>query len=178
MKRTKLGFTLMEMLVVIIVGSIVIFLVYQTMQNTINVSKAVREKIEDLQRTYTFLNTFSSRLRCAFAESENNYFSNDQISIEISEHNFRKIISYILQPSENGRYEIEVKEKDVLLQTEVSYTGLDNIDSVEFSFFDGESWKQSWDEKKLPQAISITIEKDGSKLFLPVMLKIETVQET
>lgn len=178
MKTKRNGFTLIEMLTVIVIGSIIILLVYHTAHTTLTVSHDIREKIVDMQRIDFFLGTFSSRLLCAIADSKNNSFSSSEITFEIVEYNYRKVITYTIEPDENGTYAINVKEKDVLLDTEYSYSGLAGFDRVEFSFFDGESWKTELDKEVLPQAVAITLEKKNSKLFFPVMVNIQSAQQT
>ncbi|MCM8815487.1 MAG: prepilin-type N-terminal cleavage/methylation domain-containing protein [Candidatus Omnitrophica bacterium] len=177
MKKTS-GFTLIEMLLVITIGFIVVILVYYTMQSTLKVSTAVREKIEDMQRINFSLGTFSSRLMCVIADSENNVFTAKEISFELDEYHIRKIITYSAEPDENGKYNLIVKEKDVLFEAEYEYPALVALDRVEFSFFDGESWKAQWDKKNIPRAVAIILEKNGSKLFFPVVVNIQTIQQT
>ncbi len=53
-RKVNRGFTLIEMLIVIVIGFIIILLVYQTMQSTLAVSRDIREKIADMQRTSFF----------------------------------------------------------------------------------------------------------------------------
>lgn len=178
MKKMSCGFTLMEMLVVVVIGFIVIYLVYQTMQSTLNVSRDIREKISDIQRTNFFLETFSSRLMSAVSDSENNSFSSTSITFEVNEHKIRKIITYSTQINENGRYDLIVKEKDVFLDTECQYPAIVDIDNVEFSFFDGESWQTDWDKETFPRAIAISIERKNSKLFFPVMVNIQSAVQS
>ncbi len=178
MKKKKCGFTLMELLVVTTIGFIIILLVYRTMQTTLKVSQDIRERIADMQRINFFLETFASRLMCALADSKNNSFTSSGISIELNEYNCRKVITYTVEPDENGRYDLNVKEKDILLDTEFSYPAMVDLDRVEFSFFDGESWKTAWDKETFPPGIAIEMEKQNSKLFFPVMINIQSAHET
>ncbi|MCM8822808.1 MAG: prepilin-type N-terminal cleavage/methylation domain-containing protein [Candidatus Omnitrophica bacterium] len=176
--KKRWGFTLIEMLMVLALGFIIVLLVYQTMQRTLKVSYAVREKISDMHRINFFLGTFSSRLMCAIAEGENNVFTSTEISVELDEYHSRKTITYSVEPDENGKYGLIVKEKDMLLGTESIYPALLALDRVEFSYFDGESWQAQWDKKNIPQGIAITFEKNGSKWFFPVMVNIQTIKQT
>lgn len=178
MEKKNAGFTLMEMLVVIVIGFIIVLLVYQTMQSTIRVSAVIQEKITDMQRVNFFLTSFSSRLLCIVPDSKNNSFTSSKVSIELDEYNSRKIITYEIEPDETGKFGLTVGEKDILLNTECSYPGLSGLDSIEFSFFDGDSWLTDWDKDTLPQGIAITFVRNGSKIFFPVKLDIQSVQET
>ncbi|MCX7705932.1 MAG: prepilin-type N-terminal cleavage/methylation domain-containing protein [bacterium] len=177
-KMKKHGFTLIEMIIVIAIGFIIILLVYQTMQSTLAVSQHIREKMTDIQRTNFFLETFSSRLMSALVDSENNSFSSTSITFELNEYRIRKIVSYSTEINENGRYDLLVKEKDVFLDTEFSYPAIVDLDRVEFSFFDGESWQTNWEKESFPKGIAISIERKNSKLFFPVMLNIQSAQQS
>ncbi len=114
----------------------------------------------------------------AIPDSENRSFSQSEIVFEISEHRIRKVITYSTEINEKGKYDLLVKEKDVLLGTEYSYPAIVDLDSVEFSFFDGESWQTNWDKENFPKGIAISIEKNNSKLFFPVMLNIQNAQQS
>ncbi|MGB9642855.1 MAG: prepilin-type N-terminal cleavage/methylation domain-containing protein [Candidatus Ratteibacteria bacterium] len=178
MKRKQSGFTLLEMLVVIVVGFIIIFLVYQTMSTTLKVSGAIREKIAETQRINFFLNSFVARMLCVVPDSENNSFQSNQVSVELNEYQSRKIIMYSAELNENGKYNLNVTEKDIFLNTEFSYPAITDLDSVEFSFFDGETWSTLWDKDTIPAGIAITLEIRNSKIFLPVNLDIKSAQQT
>jgi len=178
MKRKQYGFTLMEMLVVIVVGFIIIFLVYQTMATTLKVSGAIRERIAETQRINFFLNSFSARMLCVVPDSSNNSFQSNEISVELNEYQCRKIIKYSAELNENGKYNLTVTEKDIFLDTEFSYPAITDLDNVEFSFFDGETWATLWDKDTIPEGIAITLEIKNSKIFLPVNLDIKSAQQT
>ncbi|MCM8759544.1 MAG: type II secretion system protein GspJ [Candidatus Omnitrophica bacterium] len=176
-RRANSGFTLIEMLVVIVIGLIIIFLVYQTMQSSLAVSNDIKEKISDIQRTNFFLETFSSRLLSAISNSEKGNFTPGEITFELVEHKIRKTITYSTEINEKGKYDLVVKEKDVFLNTEYSYPAIVDLDSVEFSFFDGESWQSTWDKEDFPKGIAISIERKNSKLFFPVMVNLQPAQQ-
>ncbi len=173
MKKRK-GFTLIEMLVVIAIGFMIVMLVYQTMQTTIRVSRDIREKLARMQRINFFLNSFSGRLFCMVPDSKENSFSHESLSIEIVEYKRRKIVTFTVEQNEHNKYDLSVKEKDIFYDTESIYPAIQNLDFIEFSFFDGESWLTDWEKETVPQGIAITFEKDGSKIFFPGMLDIQS----
>jgi prepilin-type N-terminal cleavage/methylation domain-containing protein len=172
--KNKKGFTLIEMLVATVIGFIIIILVYQTMQITIRVSKDVREKLARMQTTNFFLTSFSGRLLCMVPDSSENSFSSDQISIEVVEYKKRKIITYIVEPNEYGKYNLSVKEKDIFYDTEYEYPAIKDLDSFEFQFFDGDSWITTWEKETIPTGISVNFEKDNTKTFFPVAVDIQS----
>ena len=178
-RYTKIGFTLVELLLVLAMLSIVSLAVYATFNSGIKIWQRINTEIpeEDLD---IFFYKFSSDLRNSFkftgidflGEQDKVAFSTLVDSQRLKKRTIGQVIySYdflaeILNREERDFSQIYSDESNIAAQS------LRNIKSLKFQYYSYDKekkeylWNDEWQKKELPLAIWIVLEFDDSTLAI------------
>lgn len=202
MNRNK-GFTLVEVLLSLSIGTIVLAIVFQTVAYGMRIQKSVYQK--SAADVLNIQSQLSTDLLGAFVSRENHSeiifvggsSSLKFISTVYRSAQFNKVINddvwqvrYQLQFNENIKAnQLVVDYQTVVhpdainqegLQKEISRRILSNVVSnLRFEYFDGESWQISWQSfNELPKAIRLTIafsdDEDVGKNYTTIIPLIDS----
>jgi prepilin-type N-terminal cleavage/methylation domain-containing protein len=175
-KKTKNGFTLIEILIsilLILITFLLVYRVYFTVQNNIS---EVEKEIKNNEILLNFLYSFKSEIEGIF-NTENLNLDKKEIVFTsfIQNIDFPVEITYTVKNSEEGETLIRT-QKNILSGYTYSFPVL-TCESIYFLFFQEENWNDVFEKDKVVKGIAIEINYPDKKIFFPVNLNIEKKEE-
>ena len=161
-QQTKTGFTLIELLLAILILSLALTCIYQTFHAGFAAQRFTEEKSNLYQNGRMALSHLSKELRCAFNSPDNPGLKflgeNSRLDYVSAYPDTLKEIGYFYD-----------SEKKALMKREAQVPGeepqqggtifllAESVTDVNFEFFDGQTWKSSWEEETLPEGVKINL---------------------
>lgn len=178
------GFTLIEVLVALAIGSAIIVALYSTFFSVLRARSEVVDRLERTREVAIFLDSFSREAASAFFKDSNTrtLFLSDRKG-SVGGHEAATLamtafmytargagyskgglvgVRYLAAYSAGGKLTLYKEtwnpygNEGALFRIEV----IEDIEGVEFSFYNGKTWAKVWDallEKKLPEAIKASV---------------------
>lgn len=204
------GFTLIELMIAVLIAALVVSVVYGSFQAGLNSWKNARFKVELYQNARVALEQMSKEIRGAFISEKNSYYKfrgkdagytdNDADVLDFistsSGLNGLCEIGYFIDNNSDSSASVLKRRCDSTPDKEFLEGGITEllamfVVSLNFRYFDGEEWKDSWvvdesegrsletEDKCLPKAIEITLgiqnpEAQQKPLIFSTMVSIST----
>lgn len=168
----KAGFTLIEILVTTVIVFMLFSLVYMTFFSVSRLTAELRKNIRVSEVMFGFLNKFYEEGKSFIAgkEPETVFLQKELAFIcKGGGEEYPYYVKYAVESDSSG---------DTLIRRQQNLPGgyaftlpvLENCESVDFMFYDGESWNYSVDDKDKIAAVAVEIYYGGEKIFYPVEL--------
>lgn len=179
--REKNGFTLIEVLVALAIGSLVIGALYSTFFSVLRARSDVAQSLERTREVAGFLDTFSREAASAFFKESNartlfvsersggNGFEASSLSMTAFRHTVRGAgakgdlvgVRYLTASGAGGKLTLYKETWNPYgLESAFRIEVIEDIEGVEFSFYNGKTWAKVWDarlEARLPTAIKAVV---------------------
>lgn len=171
-KLKKVGFTLIEILISILLILITFLLVYRTYFTVQKNIRDVEKEIKNNKILFNFLYSFKSEIEGIF-NVENIKFDKKEIVFTcfIQDMDFPVEITYTVKSNTEGEILIR-SQKNIFSGYTYSFPVL-TCESINFLILQEGNWEYVAETDKIPQSIAIEISYSGRKIFYPVDLNIE-----
>ena len=169
-KYRRAGFTLMELLVTLTITFFIFLLVYETFRSTLVTSQRTEDHLARSGTIFLALQNFRNDIITAIPETGTLKGDPEQCSFlnRADGRPYPATVTYEVSTEEDGSQTLTRTQENLLFDYRFTYPALKNIESVSFSYFDGDDWKDSWSEDEPPLAVSLTITTGGSVIEFPV----------
>lgn len=173
------GFTLLELLVAMAIGSVILFALYLSFSSVLSGRSSIDERAERTREVERFVDSFSREIQSVYLSGNNRatFFKGSlgNGALPSGEVEFTTInypasgisgdlvaIRYSVGDSEGGRPALfkEVWNPYGIGNERVRVEVVDDIRGFDLSFYNGASWAAAWDgalEKGAPSAVSATL---------------------
>lgn len=173
------GFTLLELLVAMAIGSVVLFALYLSFSSVLSGRSSIDERAERTREVERFVDSFSREIQSAYFSGKNGatFFKgslgNNSLpsgTVEFTTINYPAsfaagdlvAIRYSVGDTEGGRPALfkEVWNPYGVGKERVRVEVVEDIKGFDLSFYNGASWAAAWDgalEKGAPSAVSATL---------------------
>jgi len=167
-RPAHLGFTLIEILVAVTLMGIVVSIVYASMAATTRSVRAYRERLSVSTRGHLALQQITATLRCCYKElrTQDSGLRIRSTKPIVDDHSGQKGAFEVALRFDRTSGTIMVSQepwqpgisKDRVLQA--WHPLIDHVTDVQWSFWDGTTWKQDWDlemHKDLPLLVRMDL---------------------
>lgn len=173
------GFTLLELLVALSIGSVVLFALYLSFSSVLTGRSSIDERAERTREVERFVDSFSREIQSAYLSGDNRatFFKgslgNNALpsgTVEFTTINFPAsgtsgdlvAVRYSIGGTEGGQAALfkEVWNPYGIGKEHVRVEVIQDIKGFDLAFYNGTSWAGAWDgalEKGVPAAVSATL---------------------
>jgi len=166
------GFTLIEILISSVIIFLLFSLVYMTFFSVGSITAELRQKMRSSEVFTGFLDTLYREGKCFIPGSGDDYvFAQKELSFRYTDGKqvFPSHVSYSVEQGEGGETLVR-RQKNIQTGYIFTMPALDGYESIDFMFYDGESWNYEVYEEEKITAFALELHNGEERLFFPVKL--------
>lgn len=159
---------LLSTLIIFLLFSLAYMTFFSISRTTVDMRKSMRTS-EILLRS---LNKFYQESKGLLYEKDSEFsFETKEVSFKYMDKDmlYPSLVKYVVEPTNDGDSLVR-QQKNLLTDYLFTIPVLEECESINFMFHNGESWEYVLSEEEKLVAIAIEIDYAGNKLFFPVKL--------
>lgn len=168
------GFTLIEILITTVIVFLLFTLIYMTFFSVANITSELQKNMRSSEIVLNFLNRFYAEGKSFIEDTEPGaLFQQKQLAFTCSDRgmSYPYYLQYAVEADERGETLVR-QQKNLLDGHTFTFPVLENYESIDFLFYNGEKWDYAVDDSTTPTALAIEIYNNGERIFYPVKLPV------